>query len=492
LKNIVAQVNKPNIERVNPLLFDRNAHMKIHEYIVDGYKSLEVLPYIKFTGWRLITDESKIDIKLNRRHLKNRDVQKDKTIDKLKSINKTAVEMLEADFVIDYDGETRYIKKNILIPAYIDKYHLMIDGNEILPIWQIVDMSTYNQGKSVKLKTSLTPIDLYREVYKKKSFINTEGEEFKFKSFVLNLFTKELNPLIYFVAQLGVPNVINFFSMKGIVDVCDDEYDKDINHYFKINKKLFVEVDKRYFAESDFVKQFSFMLYELFGQRTNMVDLDNIDYWLTKLGAVFTTNTKNQLNKGALVITSFDRVLDDTTKRTSKLTNIHLQSTNTIIRHMLQNFKELKKKDNHNMEYKRLRCNEALAHYFVRSMSSRVNSLLSKRKLIIDSIEKIFNFNEDELFKLLIFSKKPCILLRYNCDINDFQALNALRVTSTGIQGLPSGRNVSDEHRDIYASQIGRFDLNGISHGLFITPSKKKFLVENTLNCWDILKPVCL
>src|SRR5690606_29994108 len=53
-------------------------------------------------------------------------------------------------------------------------------------------------------------------------------------------------------------------------------------------------------------------------------------------------------------------------------------------------------------------------------------------------------------------------LFRYNIDINDLQAINGLKYSVTGIQGLPSNL-ITDEQRDLYPSHLGRFELNSIS-----------------------------
>ena len=166
MKRFIAEISKRKTAEVNPALFDRTKETSIADYIISGLKVIESLPYIKFVKWKHITDASKIDIKLNRKHLKNKAISKDKDITKIVSIRDTAQEMLQMEFIIDFDGDTRYIKKNLLIPSYVDSYHMYINSKEVLPQKQIVDMSTYNQKKSVKLKTTLTPIDLYKEEVK--------------------------------------------------------------------------------------------------------------------------------------------------------------------------------------------------------------------------------------------------------------------------------------------------------------------------------------
>lgn len=465
MKKFISLVSKKKTEEIDPKLFDRTKEKSISDYIVSGLKVIESLPYIKFVGWELIDDASKIDIKLNKKHIKDKDIYKNKEINKIISIRDTAQEMLILKFAIDYNDEHRFITKKLLIPSYVNRYHLLINGKEVLPQKQIVDMSTYNQKKSVKLKTTLTPVDIYKENIKTK-FITTENDDFtsNIKTFILNIFTKELNPLYYYMAKFGLHKTINYFGLSKLMDITDEEYDKDIFYYFQINKELYLEVDKRYFNNSEFIRSFSYMIFEVFSNsRTKLEYVDDIKYWVIRLGSIFTNNTKNQLIKGYNVLISFSRILDDITKSTLRLDKKHLQSTHSLIRWILQNYHWLRKKNNHDLAMKRMRCNEVTAFYFIQAMSQRINHLLNKKKLSIEAIEKIFNWNSDELFKLILASKNT--LLKYDANINCFDMLNALRFSFLGSQGISGGKNIGDQFRDIYPSHLGRIDLNGISHG---------------------------
>ena len=424
MKEFIAKVSEEKIKDLNPELFDRTKEKSIAEYIVSGLKVIESLPYIKFTSWKLTEDASKIDIKLNKKHIKDRNIEKNKDISKIISTRDTAQEMLTMCFSIDYEGDHKFIKKNLLIPSYIDNYHLLINGKEVLPQKQIVDMSTYNQKKSVKLKTTLTPIDLFKEEINT-NFITTENDDFSsIKTFIINLFTKEINPLYYYMAKFALHKTINYFGMKDIIDVVDEEYDNDIFYYFQINKELFVEVDKRFFNKSDFIKSFTYMIFDMFKGRVKLDIVDDEEYWVSKLGALFTTNTKNFYSKGLNVLVSFDRVLDDITRDTLRIDKKHLQSTHSLIRWLIQNHSYLRKKNNHDLVTKRMRCNEVTAFYFIQAMSQRINQLLNKKKLSIDAIARIFNWNSDELFRIMLSNKNS--LLKYDADINCFDMLFTL------------------------------------------------------------------
>ena len=480
MADFVSFASKENTDKINPVLFDRTLELSIADYIISGLKVIESLPYIKFTNWTHITDASEIDIKINRRHLKNKELLKNKDISKIVSIRDTVEEMLQMEFVIDYDGESRYIKKNLLIPAYADRYHMLINGNEVLPQKQIVDMSTYIHGKSVKLKTTLTPIDIYKEPLKH-MFESTDGDSFKIKTYILNLFTKQINPLYYYFAKFAVHKTIHYFGLSDIIDVVDEEYDKNINYYFKANKYTYIEVDKRFFNKNNFVKSFTYMVWEMcsikMNQKLTIQQIDDTDFWLLRLGSLFTSNTKNQINKGFNVLVSFERILDNITRDTLRLDKKNLQSTYSLIRWLIENHDKIQKKDNHDLGMKRIRCNEVTAFYFIQSMSQRINNLLNKRKLTIESIERIFNWNPDELFRLMLSNKNN--LLKYDPNINCFDLLNALRFSFLGSQGIKGGKNIGVNFRDIYPSHVGRIDLNGISHGKntaltgFIVPACK-------------------
>lgn len=464
IRDLIAKISKDKIKDIRPELFDRTKETSIAEYIVSGLKVIESLPYIKFTDWEHITDSSKIDIKLNRIHLKDRDIEKNKTITKLIPIRENAQELLRMRFRIDFDGDTTWITKNLLIPSFIDSYHMLINGKEVLPQKQIVDMTTYNQKHSCKLKTTLTPIDIYRQDIKEHNFVTTSNNVFPTKTYVLNLFTKELNPFYYYFAKFGATKTIKYFSLNNIIDVVDREYDTDIYYYIRANKDILIEVDKRYFETSELMRSFTYMVYDMFlSSKIKLSEIDDIDYWLVRLGSIFTINTKNQLSKGENVLVSFGRILDDITRETLRLDVKHLQSTHSLIRWMITNFTELRKKDNHNLEDKRVRCNEVTAFYFIQAMSNRINNLLNKRKLSMDNIVKIFNWDADELFKNMLSSKNS--LLKYDADINCFELLNALRFSFLGNQGISGGKNIGNQFRDIYPSHLGRIDLNGISHG---------------------------
>ena len=173
---------------------------------------------------------------------------------------------------------------------------MLINGKEVLPQKQIVDMTTYNQKHDCKLKTTLTPIDIYRQDIKGITSLPQEVIMFPTKTYVLNLFTKELNPFYYF-AKFGATKTIKYFSLNNIIDVVDREYDTDIYYYIRANRDI-LKLIKRYFETSELMRSFTYMVYDMFlSSKIKLSEIDDIDYWLVRLGSIFTINTKNQLSK---------------------------------------------------------------------------------------------------------------------------------------------------------------------------------------------------
>jgi hypothetical protein len=455
--------SRHNADKINMDLFDRRRD-PIYKYIIAALKAFEVFPFFKLVSWDYITDPSKIDIKLNKNHIKNKKIKNNKNILKLVSIRDTASDLLVVRLKLSDDNDNRFIEKRILIPKYVDKYHLMVEGNKILPILQIVDNSTYNYKGRLKLKTTLLPIELFQN---KVILTDINGIEYKSKEFVLNIFGDKHpnNPLVYFMADKGFKRTMKYFDMDGVIDVVDEIYNTDINHYFKINERLFLEVDKRYF-ENDTVRRLCSNILILFDKKDNITTLENDVHWLTKLGAIFTTSVKNQYNKGTSVLYNFHKVLDDITRNILRLDMRNKKTTFSIIRWMIQNFDELRLKDNQDLKNKRLRCNEYIAYYFANRLSNSLYKILNKNKYTLDSVAAVFNFNENVLFRELFRSKTPCPLLRYDPGLNNLEFYSAIKWSIVGPGSLTGTSNkVSPEFRDVNYSHFGRIDPNAISAG---------------------------
>ena len=96
---------------------------------------------------------------------------------------------------------------------------------------------------------------------------------------------------------------------------------------------------------------------------------------------------------------------------------------------MVQNYVDLKKKDNLDLDNKRLRLNEYVAALLSKRMGESVNRLLTLgNKIKLKQVRDIFKFPGTLIFQLLYSSP----LLKYNDSVNDLDAFSALRYSVRG------------------------------------------------------------
>ena len=92
---------------------------------------------------------------------------------------------------------------------------------------------------------------------------------------------------------------------------------------------------------------------------------------------------------GNSTIMFFERLLDVTTKNILKISDINKQSIYSIVKWMIQNFAELKQKNNMDLSTKRLRLNEYIASMLSIRLGESVNRVLaSQGKATFKQVEK--------------------------------------------------------------------------------------------------------
>lgn len=460
VSKLVAEYSDTLTEDINEDLFDRRKGKQIHEFIIDDLKSIEMLSNIYVKDIEYITDPSRIDVKLNLNNIKSKKILKQK-LEKLISIEHTAFDALK--FTIEI-GRKHKVENLILIPKYVDRFHFLVNGNKTLVMFQVIDNAIFNQKGSIILK-SRPPAHISKEARKKATLLDVvTGEEFKTDLIIIDLFKKKFSPLFYYAAKKGILETIKYFGYEKFADIVTEVRNPELFHYFKINSNLMIEVEKSLFNVDGFFKTFVGMFTGLFNARTRIDDIYDQDLWIKRLGSLFTSSSKNQHNKGLDVLKSFKNILDATTQRVLRIEDREKNDVYAVMRWIMRDFGMLRNADNHDLRNKRIRYNEYIAAYFGMILKTKVNYALNMKNYDPDKLVKIFKLNEHVLFKALFGGMKACPLFRYNIDTNDLQALNGLKFSITGIQGIPSKR-VKDEQRDIYPSHLGKFELNAISSG---------------------------
>ena len=450
-----------NNERINHKLFSRTNDKPLWEYLVDSCKNLAVIPQLELYSWEYVTDQSKINIALNKKNTKDKKIKNNKLLDRTVPLAGTLTDLLKLTFKKTVGGSVEYVTREMLVFKQLKSGEYYINGKKALPIHQITENSTYVKDNVVKYKATLFGINM-EKVNATVSF--TDGSNVVAKTFVLGLFEKKINPLIYFLAQYGVEETISIFSLEDVVAVVPKPVDPDNYKYTAVSKNCYVEVDENAIDAHPFVMIFVASLRNALATEKNASykDVHTTDYWLEILASQF---SKKSVQKGKRVLISFSKIMDPTSRARLHVSKWHKRDTYSIIRWMMVNFDHILRKDNHDLANKRIRTTETLAYYFDAHITRNINSVLNAENITSGSIDRLLN--SINLFTMMkaIYSNKnsPYSLFRYE-RYNDLDAVNLSRYTFKGPGGLNGGKNgTSSIYRDIYPSHYLRFDLNSSS-----------------------------
>lgn len=433
------QPNKFNEE----IIYGLREQDSMISYLEDVCLALESIPYIKYNGYDIITNEN--------------DLRQTSTI----SITDSRLDLITFKFTLSFKDQVKNITMPLFIPKWINKYYFILNGNKYFPIYQNVESSTYNAKDSVVLKSLLMPI-----IVKMKNTVikDKNNKEYSGKLFMVNLFEHKTNFLLYYFSTFGFTETLKFFKYDKYIRFKKSKKNKKEKVLlFPINKNDNIIVNKSKFLNDNNFRNFVISLKDLLTSKTNLEKIDDTEYWLIKLGGVFTKNTNNQLNKAETVLLSFKRILDNRTKKNLLLDNEDKEDIYHLIRWMINNFDRLMKQDNLSLLNKRLRLSEYIITPFVRKMSNSTYRILNSKTLTFNKFESIMKPSPTIIISELQKSK----LLRFNNATNDMDLFNcALKWSNRGPSALGEGskKTVSIYYRGIHPSHLGRISLNSCSN----------------------------
>jgi hypothetical protein len=445
-----------NAEKFNEDLIYNKENESILTYLDPICKTLEIIPEIKYLGSSI--EPINTVYKFNKA---------EKNID----IEKSELQLIKMSFKISKEEKEglreEEIHKYIYFPKLIDSQYFIINGNRYYPIYQMLDSGTYRTNKALTLKTLLMPIVL-RE--KKESFDDINGNTHNMLSVDLDLFRNKIPFLIYFFSKFGYEETIEYFGledtihilMKEDLDQLDEEELED-NVIFMITKNISLVVDKTYFNESKNNQLVVGTLLNCFNTRIKVDKIYEQDYWIKKLGGYFTTNNSNKQEKGEGILLSFERILDEWTKKILRTEEKNKQDTYSVVRWMATNYLTLAKQDNMNLANKRIRLYEYLLHPLLIKFSKGTYRVLNNRNAKFEKIKTIFsNIPKGFLVKKIINNE----LLRYDNSVNSISLFSTiLRFTQSGPQSPFSSSNVNIRYRGLHPSYLGRLGLTSTSAG---------------------------
>lgn len=479
--------------RLNKEIMNKTYDDSLVSYIVDSWKSLEVVKNIKFVGYEYSENEDEIDV--NKYIFKREKKKKKKDKYDYKFIEDDRFGLLTVHLQItlreknletgEYFEHVYPIKKSMLLPIQDEDGYYYIHGKKYYLIYQLVEKSTYTSNSSVTLK-SLMPIAIKRGIVEDKEITsdifddddnindNTKlhvqdelGNDYIIPVYSVFVFKKEI-PVILFYLKDGFYSAMDFLGVAGAIDLVSEVPKKPDpeNIYFNVAKakasemtkakilksNCFIKVNRELFNKYTYLQSIVGGILHVANSRSTIESFNDPKVWIKKISST------NNYEKGLDILNFFGRLLDETTKKTVRIHKYHRQDIYTLIRWMCQEFSTLRKKDNLSLDNKRLRCNEVIASLLTLEFSKRLNRIISLgEKATIDNYKDMFKFPGD----ILIQKMHTSGILRFNEAVNDMSFFSRFKYTSKGpnSMGGKNANNIGIRYRGIHPSFLGNVDI---------------------------------
>ena len=411
---------------LNVPLMNKSSDRPLVEYVLDSWKSLQIVDGIKFLDYTYTENESEIDINryiYKREKGKRRNEKYDYKMIEDNRVGLLTVRMelssIEKDFK---SGETKkvvkVIKKSMLIPLQDDDGLFYIKGKRYHLIWQMVEKSTYTSANSVILK-SLMPFAIRRYTITKEDI---NEKEYVLPVYTVELFRKDVPVMLIYAADglnFALQYALQAYPYVTIRFVTSADANDKKHIYFPISTKLFLKVNKKLFEEFPYVQSIVGGILHISTNRLTIDKIDDGKIWIKKL-------SNNNYEKGKNLLDSLKRLLDETTKKILRVDESNKMDVLSVIRWMTQDFNDLRMKDNMDLKNKRLRCNEYIASLLTQEFSNRLNRLLSLgNKATIDNYREVFKFPGD----ILIQKMHTSGVFRFDDTINDMDFFARFKYT---------------------------------------------------------------
>ena len=462
----INKVSEPYSKYLYEPLIKKEADRPLVEYIVEAWESLNNFPGMEFVGYEYTEKESEIE---TNKYLQRRKRPTSSTKRPPKNIlkNTTAVKAIDPSrmgLLTVYIGVTakekgsivhKVFEKSMFIPIEDEYGRIYSNGKYFNIVWQLLEKSTYTYQNQLVFKSSmlisiyfnrytLTDINVYTyktPIYK----VDVRKEQ----QYVMLMFAVWCNGINGALAYLGLSGCIDIIRQKE-VDLESEEY-----LYFKISSDCYVRVIKMMFEKYIYIQSVVSGIMAITNNRTTCETCSSDHQFLLMLGG-------GKLENGINYRQAFFRGINITVQKESLLPDCSKNDIYTLIRWLVENYQELRQKENPNYANKRLRRNEQLGSIFGEFLSQRAMKLMTGNGCKeLDEYKNFLKFQSDILFKKL---SSPFI--QFDAEFNDMSFWTTLKFSNKGHQspGIGNSKRMSREVVATDISHIGRKDLTSLSN----------------------------
>ena len=473
--------NETHREQFNPDLFRRD-NEDIIQSMYNVLKSCEHEGYftLKLMDFEVIKDYEAIYNKL-RDHEERRRRKNDKTENLYDFINikDTDMMLIKVLWYIRHNGTERQdveggsievenpdevMEVLIAVPRFVRGYYFRLNGNYYTTTFQIVDGSTYNNSTAnqskvdtVSLKTTFAPVRIFRGF--KEMLDICSNEVLKVIEYNSNIFYVSSNAMYYLLANFGLYGCMEYLGIHCVGITSEPVISKDYVCFGE--GSIFVSCPKGCFQDA-MVQSLCATLISGIMKDTKLTDLFDQRYWLRVLGRAF----KNaSIDKGLFVLDSVDGIYDLTTQEDLHLPDDMKRDIYDAMRWLLQEFSNLRIKENTDITTKRIRISDYIAQLYAKKLNNTLYNLSDQgRKVTLSKVKQ--RLYTSPLYLLSQISGAGLSnLVEYRDMVNDNDAMTALKFTYKGISGLgEDGTSVQPIYKYVDPSHIGIVDLDTSSN----------------------------
>jgi hypothetical protein len=384
---------------------NREFEKPIEEYVVDCFSSIhDVIDTITFVDSKFIIDVDKMEMSSYERTRSRKQADKKQ---KFVHVEQSRVGELIMKFHVsdEFEGSPVELDYTVreLIPIPDEHGKLLLKGVSYTPQYQLTETSTYVTSSNLVMK-SLMPIRVKKQALE----IRTDtGDFYNVHSFHAYMMDEFVNIFLYYFAKMGVNDTLEYFNVGQFVSVLPTseitEHGKiPYDIYIECNKNIMIEVNRSAFFASEYIRNIIGTIVETIQPRTTFEELEDKDAWKTKIGATKKTAKKEAHNElGNRYQTLFARMQDKSSRETLRTTMHNKDTIYNIIRWICQNYDELRSKDNMDILYKRLRCNQYIGFSVNLIISDHikkfVNTTAITKEALITKYKNFFSFKGNEV-----------------------------------------------------------------------------------------------
>lgn len=479
----LANYRNPNESRLNKSIINRECEKNLVLYVVDVYKSIsDVLTEVTMDSWDFVVDIEKVD---RSSYERSRKTGKTKPGERKKPPKKAAyiagswlgeltmkftVDMSEYLYLMpeeainnpkhkDHIPEKLHFTVKLLIPIQDSKGNYMLRGIRYVNQYQLTEASTYVTANTL-VEKSLMPIKTKKV---KVNATDAEGNALTFNAFKVQMFTGFVNILYFFLSEYSWFDTLELFSIGEYVEVvdCIDTGMRPDSTYIKMGQSYLRVLTSA--LQSDYIQSMVGTILDAVGNKTTFEEIDKEETWIRKIGSTKKGSLKESFyGLGIKHKKLFNRMLDKATQEVLRLEEYNRCDILSLIRWMVQNYEELRNKDNLNILFKRLRGNELVASLLNGVVSDDIKTLVNTTcntpQKAIAKYKRFFQYKGNELISQCHRSG----LIKWDEGVNDLTLFEKLRVTMKGPNavGNKNQRNVSARIRALHPSHIGRIGIS--------------------------------